>query len=283
MNRRYGSTEALRVGSWEHGNAGVNSFGLVHAGSDRNKVPANAVVKLGLQHGGGGMYSHVACTIDGVNAESRGNPGGVIYGSVVRGGQTYYARAWNDRLFHDFWYLPGPIVGELDPNAFPLPTGFYYGWYSGPEQSISGKAGESKAWIDGLARAQAKLGVPVSRVYDAATNKAVSDFQRANGFALVDGFLGAKTWPLLFAAKKDEVDLDMTEKELEALIFRCLKTFVGPIGADVKDVREQITGGRDGGQYPGHKQGGGRTLYDLAAATANKSGVPNTSDTLEGR
>lgn len=30
-----------------------------------------------------------------------------------------------------------------------------------------------------------------------------------------------------------------------------LKGFVGPIGADVKDVRQQLTGGRDGGQYPG--------------------------------
>ncbi|QKO02946.1 endolysin [Gordonia phage TZGordon] len=115
MARRYGSTEALRVGSWEHGNAGVNSFGLVHAGSDKSKVPANAVVKLGLQHGGGGMYSHVAITIDGVNAESRGAPGGVIYGTVKRGNVTYFARAWNDPLFHDFWYLPGPIVDDTKP------------------------------------------------------------------------------------------------------------------------------------------------------------------------
>ncbi|AXQ51860.1 endolysin [Gordonia phage Catfish] len=115
METRYGSTEALRVGSWEYGKAGVNKFGLVHAGSDRSKVPANAVVKVGLQHGGGGMYSHVAITIDGVNAESRGAPGGVIYGTVKRGGVTYFARAWNDPLFHDFWYLPGPIVDDTRP------------------------------------------------------------------------------------------------------------------------------------------------------------------------
>lgn len=57
--------------------------------------------------------------------------------------------------------------------------------------------------------------------------------------------------------------------------------FVGPIGSDVKDVREQITGGRDINQYPGWKQGGGRTLYDLAAATALATGVPGTRDTLE--
>lgn len=30
--------------------------------------------------------------------------------------------------------------------------------------------------------------------------------------------------------------------------------FVGPIGSDVKDVREQLTGGRDAGEYPGWPQ-----------------------------
>lgn len=206
MNRRYGSTEALRKGSWEYGNAGINTMGLVHAGGDRKRVPADAVVKLGLQHGGGGMYSHVSCTVDGLNVESRGMPGGVIIGSTVRGGVTHWARAWDDKLFHDFWYLPGPIVGELDPNVLPLPAGYYYGWYSGPEASISGRAGEPKSWIDGLARAQEKLGVPVTRVYDAATNAAAMEFQRRHNFALVDGFIGAKTWPLLMGGTSEGGD-----------------------------------------------------------------------------
>ncbi|MDJ0010089.1 peptidoglycan DD-metalloendopeptidase family protein [Gordonia alkanivorans] len=72
-----------------------------------------------------------------------------------------------------------------------------------------------------------------------------------------------------------------TMAEVEALIYKCLKTYVGPIGSDVKDIRQQITGGRDSGQYPGFEQGGSRTLYDLTAAVAEKQGVPNTRDTLE--
>lgn len=287
MNTRYGSTEALRVGSWEYGRAGVNQFGLVHA-SSAAAVPADAVVKLGLMHGGGGMDSHVACTIDGVNAESRGNPGGVIFGSVVRGGTTYWARAWNDRIFHDFWYLPGPIVGQLDPNAFPLPGGYYYGWYSGPEQSISGRAGESKAWIDGLARIQERLKVPVTRIYDAATNKAAMDFQRAQGFSLVDGLVGAKTWPLLFAAGGGDSgegnELAISEERLKEIIFECLAVYVGPGLSDIKDVRQQLTGARNDHEgYPGFIQGGNRTVYDLVAAVGEKSGVPGCSDTAKGR
>jgi len=38
--------------------------------------------------------------------------------------------------------------------------------------------------------------------------------------------------------------------------------FCGPIGQDAKDVREQLTGGRDAGEFPGWPQLGGRTLVD---------------------
>lgn len=54
--------------------------------------------------------------------------------------------------------------------------------------------------------------------------------------------------------------------------------YVGPIGSDTKDIREQLTGGRDKGQYPGWEQSGHRTLLDLTAAIAAKQGIPGTSD-----
>lgn len=286
MNRRYGSTEAFRKGSVENrdhpwGSAQLN---LVHAGSNRANVPADAVVKLGFHHNGGGVYSHVSGEIDGLAIESRGGTG-VIVGSVKHGGTTYWPRLWNDSYYHDFWYLPGPIVGELDPNAFPLPSGYYYGWYSGPEQSISGRAGEPKAWIDGLARAQEKLGVPVTRVYDAATNAAAMAFQRKHNFALVDGFIGVKTWPLLMGENKGGDDtLSISKDELRELIYECLDVYVGPIGSDVKDCRQQLTGARNDHEgYPGFVQGGKRTLYDLTAAVAEKAGVEGTKDTMRGR
>ncbi|WP_203225513.1 hypothetical protein [Williamsia herbipolensis] len=42
--------------------------------------------------------------------------------------------------------------------------------------------------------------------------------------------------------------------------------FMGPVSSDVKDVRQQLTGGRDQGQYPGWPQLGGRSLTDGVAA-----------------
>lgn len=51
-----------------------------------------------------------------------------------------------------------------------------------------------------------------------------------------------------------------------------IKGFVGPIGSDVKDIRQQLTGGRDKGEYPGWPQlgrnaeGKALTLVDAVAA-----------------
>lgn len=78
--------------------------------------------------------------------------------------------------------------------------------------------------------------------------------------------------------------LDMNKDELRALIYECLETYVGPIGSDVKDVRQQLTGARNDHEgYPGFVQGGKRTLYDVACATAEKVGVPNTKDVMGDR
>lgn len=54
--------------------------------------------------------------------------------------------------------------------------------------------------------------------------------------------------------------------------------FNGPIGSDVKDVRQQLTGGRDKGQYPGWPQLGNRTLVDALAALCAKAGVEGCYD-----
>lgn len=51
----------------------------------------------------------------------------------------------------------------------------------------------------------------------------------------------------------------MTVSEADRVI-QYIKAFVGPIGSDVKDVREQMTGGRNAGQYPG---------WSLATVLAN--------------
>ena len=74
--------------------------------------------------------------------------------------------------------------------------------------------------------------------------------------------------------------LDMTVDELKSVIYECLKVYVGPIGSDVKDIREQLTGARDlvrkadgsidlAKSYPGYPEilgtkadGVGRTVTD---------------------
>lgn len=109
---RYGSTESFRL-----------DYRIVYDLGFR-RMPRGGVAALsfkpimlvGLQHGGGGIYSHTACTL--FHADK---PGGTIKESArgidweSRGGTPgvrYYdgARAWNDPLFHDFWYFDGKLA-----------------------------------------------------------------------------------------------------------------------------------------------------------------------------
>lgn len=59
--------------------------------------------------------------------------------------------------------------------------------------------------------------------------------------------------------------------------------FNGPIGSDVKDIRQQLTGGRDHGEYPGWAQLGDRTLVDAVAAIGAKLGIEGFVDVKSGK
>lgn len=59
--------------------------------------------------------------------------------------------------------------------------------------------------------------------------------------------------------------------------------FCGPIGSDAKDIRQQLTGGRDAGQYPGWPQLGGRTMVDALAAIGAKLGIDGFKDPKAGK
>lgn len=73
--------------------------------------------------------------------------------------------------------------GATDPNAFPLPIGYYWGPIDGPPESISGDfSGDLQAWKDGLGRWQAALGLPVTKHWDAATMSAATTLQKAKGW-----------------------------------------------------------------------------------------------------
>lgn len=108
---RYGSTESFRL---NHKIVFDLGFKRLPPGGPA-ALPFKPVMLVGLQHGGGGEFSHTACTLmtmdipggpvkmsdRGVDWESRGgNPGVFLYDG---------ARAWNDPLFHDFWYLDAKL------------------------------------------------------------------------------------------------------------------------------------------------------------------------------
>ncbi|MFT4087407.1 MAG: hypothetical protein QM658_09680 [Gordonia sp. (in: high G+C Gram-positive bacteria)] len=117
---RYGSTESFRL-----------DYKIVYDLGFRRgaRPPINPIMRVGLQHGGGGIYSHTACTVYGMD-----RPGGPILQSgrgvdwESQGNGVFYydgARGWNDGLFHDFWYLDAvlapvaaaEIINEIDACA----------------------------------------------------------------------------------------------------------------------------------------------------------------------
>lgn len=59
--------------------------------------------------------------------------------------------------------------------------------------------------------------------------------------------------------------------------------FCGPIGSDVKDLRQQVTGGRDAGEYPGWEQLGDRTIVDALAVIGAHLNIPGFIDPKAGK
>ncbi|NMO00840.1 hypothetical protein HH308_06385 [Gordonia sp. TBRC 11910] len=116
---RYGSTESFRLDYDIVYRLGFKRFprgGL-------SAIPIKPVMLVGLMHGGGGEYSHTACTL--MTMDRPGGPvvqsaRGVDWESMGDGVRLYdLARSWSDPLFHDFWYLdavlqPAVVVNEID-------------------------------------------------------------------------------------------------------------------------------------------------------------------------
>lgn len=119
---RYGSTESFRLDYDIVYKLGFKRFPRGGLGA----IPIKPVMLVGLQHGGGGEYSHTACTL--MTMDKPGGPvkqsaQGVDWESMGDGVRLYdLARAWNNSLFHDFWYLDAvlqvaPAVNEIDAEA----------------------------------------------------------------------------------------------------------------------------------------------------------------------
>lgn len=124
---RYGSTESFRLDHKIVYDIGFKRLGpnLPAARAKLSTLGFAPIMLVGLQHGGGGVYSHTACTlfyadtpggeirpsVRGIDWESRGNVNGV--------GVFYYdgARAWDDPLFGDYWYLDAKL--DAAPTTVP--------------------------------------------------------------------------------------------------------------------------------------------------------------------
>lgn len=114
---RYGSTESFRL---NHKIVSDLGFKRLPPGG-LAALPFTPVMLVGLQHGGGGVYSHTACTL--MTMDYPGGPvtvskRGVDWESQGDGVFLYDgARAWNDPLFHDFWYLDAKLEDGVKPSG----------------------------------------------------------------------------------------------------------------------------------------------------------------------
>lgn len=91
----------------------------------------------------------------------------------------------------------------------------------------------------------------------------------------------AETGGLTMSEKQEIIaEIRASEARIKKYVADFTKGFVGPIGSDVKDVREQLAGGRDALEYPGWEQLGERTVTDAIGAIGETLGVPDMKDKL---
>ena len=89
-------------------------------------IPADAALLITIMHGGGGEDSHMACsTGPAITPTPLAAPAGKIMESNGDAGvctNNTGATSIHSNIWTDFWYLPGPIVGDYTaPPAPPAP------------------------------------------------------------------------------------------------------------------------------------------------------------------
>lgn len=171
------STEAYR---YVGGPGSKGPFGTVRVARPGD-IPADAALRIGLQHGpGGGANSHMACTLQGLAIESSGS-----YGQRVGGP----ARGYNHSLFHDWFYLPGPIVGAgaSSPPLDIAPGAVYLG--EDHENTGDKVRALQKRLNDGY---PAYSQLEEDGQYGPSTAAAVREFQARSGLT-IDGVAGPAT------------------------------------------------------------------------------------------
>lgn len=181
---RYGSTESFRLNHATVYNIGFKRLPRGGVG----ELGWQPIMLVGLQHGGGGPNSHTACTLfyaDRPGGEIKHSTRGIDWESSGSRGVRYYdgARAWNDPLFHDFWYLDA----RLDLSAANPDNYTYFG-----------DIGEKVRKVQAFLNAHINAGLDVDGEYGPLTQAAVAEFQRREG---ITGD-GSAVGPLTYAALK---------------------------------------------------------------------------------
>lgn len=243
------STEAYR---YVGGPGSKGPFGTIRVGRWQD-IPADAAVKIGLMHGpGGGANSHMACTVDGIAVESRG-------GTVANGGGQWIGgngRHYNNSLFHDWFYLPGPIVGS--GGSTPPPA-------TAPGTVILGEdCARYECVGDRVLALQRRLNANYAAYsdldedgeYGPRTAAVVCEFQIRSAL-LADGIAGPATLAALgLSFQPQEVPNMATDRQL-----------LEQIAADTKEIRAQL--GTGDASWPSK----GTTLRDKLWALAAKVGA----------
>lgn len=162
------STEAYRVVP----PGAKGPFGTLRA-KRPGDIPGDAILRIGLVHGGGGPFSHMACTLKDVAIESAGGYRGQQVGGPARG--------FNDPLFKDWFYLPGPLQ----------PVGAY------PEEVVFLQLGARGKKVLVMQKKLNKDYPLISALeedgdFGAQTERVVMDFQRRSGL-VADGIAGPAT------------------------------------------------------------------------------------------
>lgn len=104
------------------------------------------------------------------------------------------------------------------------------------------------------------------------------------------GYAWSAAPPVHNTEEEGEITVAQADRIIQELKDYIDIRITNPIGSDVKDIREQLTGGRNAGEYPGHAQLGqdhlGRdlTLVDgVAAARQDNARLQNTVDEKEAK
>jgi len=186
---RYGSTESFRL---DHKIVYDIGFKRLPKGGVR-ELGWQPIMLVGLQHGGGGPNSHTACTL--FYADQPGGPikpstRGIDWESSGSRGVRYYhgARAWNDPLFHDFWYLDARL--DMAATHEPAPAAVLLGRDCARYECRGDRVRALQEKLNRDYPAYSTL--VVDGIFGPATEAVVREFQRRSGL-LVDGIAGPAT------------------------------------------------------------------------------------------